>query len=408
MKKLILLVVPAFLFAQNLKSLIEYAELNNNLVIAKNLNQEAQNKNVDSKKSAYLPTIDVGAYYQSMQDKTATQAGDIYSGYAKVGFDIYDGGKKKSLLNQAKDEYKASGYDSLEMKKSLALDITKDFYNVKSLQASLNAKEDAKKSLQEQLERIKKYYEAGLATTDDIDRLQAAYDTNIYDIESLKLDILASYKSLELRVGKRIDMLDDSNFKEVLQESLEQSDAIKSLTAKESAMVNGALSIESAYYPQIRVEDTYSLYGYERADTLHPKGLDNQNKILLSANMRLFDFGALSEAKQSLMISSQALKNETSYMIKEQNMQYEIAKERIDTNKIKIKSAESALASAKSAFKTINEKYSAGIVDYVIYLDALSSKTKAEALYETSLNELEIAYAMYYYYSGKNLAEFIK
>lgn len=408
MKKLILLIIPAFVFAQNLKSLIEYAQLNNYLTVAKKLNQEAKSKDVESKKSAYLPTIDVGAYYQSMQDKTATQAGDIYSGYAKVGFDIYDGGKKSSLLNQAKDEYKASEHDSEDMKKSLALNITKDFYNVKSLQASLNAKEDAKKSLQEQLERIKKYYEAGLATTDDIDRLKAAYDTNIYDIESLKLDILASYKSLELRVGKKIDTLDDSNFKEILQENLQQSDAIKSLMAKESAMINSAISIESAYYPQIRLEDTYSLYGYDRADTLHPKGLDNQNKILLSANMRLVDFGVLSEAKQSLMISAQALKNETSYMLKEQSMQYEVAKERIDTSKIKIKSAKSALAAAKSAFKTINEKYNAGIVDYVIYLDALSSKTKAEALYEASLNELEIAYAMYYYYGGKNLEEFIK
>ena len=408
MKKLILLIIPAFIFAQSLKSLIEYAQLNNDLVVAKNLNKEAQAKNVDSKKSAYLPTIDIGAYYQSMQYKTPIQAGDIYSGYAKIGFDIYDGGRKSSLLNKAKDEYKATQHDEAGIKKSFALKITQDFYRVKNLEASLKAKEDVKKSLLEQLERIKKYYEAGLATTDDIERLQASYDTNEYNMESLKFEIATTMKLLELKVGKKIHTLDDSNFKEMIEADLQQSDTIKSLMAKESALLNSAISIESAYYPQISIEDTYSLYGYERDDTLFVKGLDNQNRILLSANMRLFDFGTLSQIKQSVILNAKALKSELSYMIKEQKMEYEIALLKIKTSKTKIKSASSALTAAQSAFKTINEKYSAGVVDYVIYLDALSSKTEASALYETSLNELEIAYAMYYYYSGKNLAEYIK
>ena len=80
----------------------------------------------------------------------------------------------------------------------------------------------------------------------------------------------------------------------------------------------------------------------------------------------------------------------------------------IKTSNIKIISAKSALISATSAFKTISKKYDAGIVDNVVYLDALSSKTSAKALYETSLNDLEIAYASYYYYAGKNIEEFLK
>lgn len=272
----------------------------------------------------------------------------------------------------------------------------------------MRAKKDARTSLHEQLERIKKYYEAGLATKDDIDRLQAAYDTNGYETESLKLDIFSAFRSLELKVGKKVDALDDSSFKEVLNEDMELSDAVNSLIAKQNALIESAESIHSAYYPQIRIEDTYSIYGYDRADTLHPKGLDDQNRIFLSANMRLYDFGALSEAGEVLRINSQALKSEVSYRIKEQKMNQEIAQERILTSKIKIKSALSALVSAKSAFKTINEKYNAGIVDYVIYLNALTSRTDARALYEASLNELQNAYAMYYYYSGKDITEYIK
>ncbi|WP_310441731.1 TolC family protein [Sulfurimonas sp.] len=407
MKKLIFLVIPAFIYAQNLKSLIEYAQLNNEIVVSSSLNQEAQSKNVDSKKSAYLPVIDVGAYYQRLDDRTPIMAGDVYSGYAKIGFDIYDGGRKSSLLEQAKNEYKSSKYDTDEMKKSLALEITEDFYTVKSLDASLRAKEDASKSLKEQLSRIKKYFEARLATKDDVDRLQSAYDTNIYEIKSLELQKLTALKSLELKVGTKIDTLDDSSFKEI-KEDLQPIDAINSLLSKESALVSSAESIDSAYYPQIRLEDSYNLYGYGRSDAMHPEGLDNQNKILLSANIRLFDFGTLKEAKQAMIISAKALNSQVLYKTKEQKMHHEVALARLDTSKIKIQSAKSALIASESAFETIEKKYNAGIVDYVIYLDALTSKTRADALYETSLNELEIAYAMYYYYSGKNLAEYIK
>lgn len=407
MKKLIFLVIPAFIYAQNLKSLIEYAQLNNEIVVSSSLNQEAQSKNVDSKKSAYLPVIDVGAYYQRLDDRTPIMAGDVYSGYAKIGFDIYDGGRKSSLLEQAKNEYKSSKYDTDEMKKSLALEITEDFYTVKSLDASLRAKEDASKSLKEQLSRIKKYFEARLATKDDVDRLQSAYDTNIYEIKSLELQKLTALKSLELKVGTKIDTLDDSSFKEI-KEDLQPIDAINSLLSKESAIISSAESIDSAYYPQIRLEDSYNLYGYGRSDAMHPEGLDNQNKILLSANIRLFDFGTLKEAKQAMIISAKALNSQVLYKTKEQKMHHEVALARLDTSKIKIQSAKSALIASESAFETIEKKYNAGIVDYVIYLDALTSKTRADALYETSLNELEIAYAMYYYYSGKNLAEYIK
>ncbi|MFA6190810.1 MAG: TolC family protein [Sulfurimonas sp.] len=408
MRRLLFLLAPALLFGDDLKSLLEYAKQNNDLLVSSKLTQDAKAKDVESKKSAYFPTIDVGAFYKTIDERNLMQAGDTYSGYAKAGLDVYDGGRRSSLLEQAKDENKASEHDTNEMRKSLALDITKDFYAIKSLNASLVAKQDASKSLQEQLLRIKKYVEAKLATQDDIDRLQAAYDTNMYDIESLRLQILSTHKLLELKVGKNIDNLDDSNFKLVIQQEMEKSDGVLSLMAKESSILNSAESINSAYYPQIRVEDSYNIYGYGRTDAVHLAGADNQNIAMISANMRIFDYGTLSDAKQAVAISSYALKAQVAYKTKEQKMQYELSLSRIETGEIKIKSAKSALTAATSAYVTINEKYNVGIVDYIVYLNALTAQTSAKAMYETSLNELEVAYAMYYYYSGKNLEEFIK
>ncbi len=406
--KFLILIIPIFIYAQSLKSLLEFATQNSDLVVSKTLTQKAKATEVESRESAYYPTIDVGAFYQTLDEKTPMQAGDIYSGYAKLGFDIYDGGKKSSLLSQSKDEYKASSFDAESIKKSLSLQIVQDFFNIKSLEASLDAREEAKKSLQEQLTRMQRFFTAKVATKDDVDRLQAAYDTNIYEMESIKLQILTMKKSLELKVGKTIATLDNSKFREFKEHNLELTDSVKSLMASKDAIVSGAESVDSVYYPQIKIEDTYSVYGYERTDATHPEGVDNQNKLMLSLNMRLFDMGTVAKSKQALIINSQALNREVAYSKKEQQMQYDLALSAIETSYIKIKSASSALVSATSAFKTISKKYDAGIVDNVVYLDALSAQTSAKALYETSINDLEVAYASYYYYAGKNIEEFLQ
>lgn len=406
--RILILIVPIFLYGDSLKSLLEFSSKKSDLVVSKTYSKESKQVQVEVRKSTYYPTLDVGAFYQSLNERTPMRAGDTYSGYAKLSFDIYDGGAKSSLLSRSKNEYRASEFDLASTKKSLGLKITENFFNIKSLEATLESRDEARKSLKEQLRRMKRFYSAKLATSDDVDRLQAAYDTNIYEMESIRLDILTIHKALELNVGKKISSLEKSSFKEYAQSKMQLIDSTRSLMASKEALIDGAQSIDSIYYPNIKIEDRYSAYGYSNTDTTHPEGLDDQNKILLSLNMRIFDMGVASKRKEALMINSQVVNTQIIYANKQQQMQYELAITRINISNIKIKSATSALKSANSAFKTIGKKYEVGIVDNVVYLDALSSQTKAKALYEKSLNDLEIAYATYYYYAGKNIEEFIK
>ena len=120
-------------------------------------------------------------------------------------------------------------------------------------------------------------------------------------------------------------------------------------------------------------------------------------------NIRLFDFGELRKSTEALKLNAKAITSQINYQAKEQKIQFELSKARIKTTKLKIKSAKSALNAANSAFGTIEKKYNAGIVDYIVYLDALTKKTTSKALYKSSLNDLEVAYATYYYYSGKDI-----
>ena len=516
-KILISLSIPALMYGDSLKSLIDYASKNNELVISKNLSKLSKAEEVESSKSAYYPTLDIGAFYQRYDKASPIMPGTTYAGYATIALDIYNGGKKSYTLEQKKEEHLASSYEyestrkntqlsivqnfytiknleatlkayedssvavkaqlermkkfleaklatsddvdrlqsaydkniysiesikfeiislkkALEIKvgkksytleqkkeehlassyeyestrKNTQLSIVQNFYTIKNLEATLKAYEDSSVAVKAQLERMKKFLEAKLATSDDVDRLQSAYDKNIYSIESIKFEIISLKKALEIKVGKKIYTLDSSEFVKTDTTTSDELDNIKALRATKSSIVNVSEVVDSYYYPQIKLEDTYSVYDYADEPTAFPiEQLDNQNKLMVTLNMRVFDFGAISQTKKSIELSAQAIDKQISYQSKEQKMNQELALYRIQTSKLNIKSSQSALKAASSALETITQKYNSGIVDNVVYLDALSSQTDAKALYESSLNNLEIAYALYYFYNAKNLEEFL-
>jgi len=406
-KKLLLLIIPALMYGDNLKSLLEFATSNNKIVASNILIQKAKKSEVESSQSAYYPTLDVGAFYKRDDDASPFQSGDTYSAYAKVGVDIYDGGRKSNTIKQNKAVLKSSKYSSLAYKKSLQLHITQDFYNIKSAKSTLDALQETDKQLFANLERIKKFYAVGSATNDDVERLKAAYSNNIYKISSMKYQIISLKKLLGIKVGKKIDTLDDSSIKIPQEIQKELSDSILSLQANASSLAFTADGLNAIYYPQLRMEDTYSVYDYDRENS-NVTPLDNQNVLMLTLNMRLFDNGTVSKQKEAILIQKEALSKEIEQLKDEQNINVELSLLKIETVKAQIQSAKSSLTSSASAFETVSEKYEAGLVDYVTYLDALSIKTVAKAQYETALNDLQIAYASYYYNTNKNIKDFIK
>ena len=410
MKRLLFLAIPLLLNAESLKSLLEHAKANNELVISQKYIEQSKQKELDSADSNYYPTLDANLFYQREDDATPFRPGTTYGTSVKVGFDIYDGGKKSYTSKQKKSELSSAMFTYADTKKSIALSITQDFYNIKSLKASLKAREETSKVLKAQLDRMIQFYEAKLATSDDVDRLQSAYDSNIYQIDSLKFQIFSLKSALELKVGKKVDSLDNSKFKKTLSQQSDELDSIQAIRANKTALLNLSETLDSYYYPNIRIEDTYSLYGYEDKAKLGGQTieqLDHQNKIMATLNIRLIDFGAIGEQKAAIALQADALNEQIRYKSKEQEMQLLLSVRRIKTVELNIKSSQSALKSATSALKTITKKYNAGIVDNVVYLDALSSHTKAKAANEKSINDLELAYAIYYYYNSKNIEEFL-
>lgn len=407
-KKFALALIPAIFYGEDLRSLLEFATLNNKTAQSKSLSKEAKIKEVESAKSAYFPTLDAGGYYQNQNQRTPQQAGDIYNGYAKIGVDIYDGGKKRSAVKQNEALLEAAQYDESYYKKSLQLDITQDFYSIKSLKASLTALEDKSVQLEADLDRIKKFFDVGSATVDDVDKLQAAYSSNLYIIEESRYQLLSLIKLLGIKIGKEAGEPDNSTIEPPQNIQNETGDDVKSLRANSFSLARAAEGIVSVYYPQLRLEDNYGVYNYGRSDFEHPKGVYNQNTLALTLNIRLFDNGVVTKQKESLQLQKMALDKRIKELEETRDINAELSLSKINTTKAQIQSAKQGLEAANSAYKMSAKKFEAGVIDNVAYLDALSVKTNAKAQYETALNNLQIAYASYYFNTNKNIKEYVK
>ncbi len=269
--------------------------------------------------------------------------------------------------------------------------------------------EDKKTQLAADLERIRKFFSVGSATIDDVDKLQASYSNNLYQIEQVKYQLLSLTRLLSIKLGKNIATLEDATVIPPVSAQKELSDNIKGLQASSASLQYAAESISSAYYPQLRLENTYNIFDYERTDALlHPKVLDNQNTIMLTLNMRLFDNGAIAKQKEAVQLQKMALDMQIKQLEESQDINAELAAVKIDTTKAQIQSAKQSLDAANSAYDVVAKKFEAGVVDNVAYLDALSVKTNAKAQYETALNALQIAYANYYFTMNHNIKDYIK
>ncbi|WP_331775307.1 TolC family protein [Sulfurospirillum sp. 1612] len=408
MKRLLILVIPALMYADGLKSLLDFAIANNKMVLSKNLTQQAKQKEVESSISSKYPSIHVGGYYQNLNARSYSTPGDIYSGYAKVSVDLYDGGLKQNTIDQKKSLYDASKFETQSYKKGLQLSIVEDFYSIKNIQANIKALEEMQNQLKAELTRVKKFYEVGSATKDDIDKLQAAYSNNVYQIDEARYQLLSLKKLLALKVGKKVTTLEDATIQKPVGVKQEVSDDINALKKNAQALSYYADSFDAAYRPQITLADTYSFYGYDRTDTSHPEGLDNQNKLMLTFDIKLYDDGLSSKQKQSVTIQKMALKKQIDQQVQAQDINVELALSKITTAIAQIRSAKSSLRAAKSAYETVAKKYEVGSIDNVAYLDALTVLTNAKAQYKAALNNLQVAYASYYYYANKNIKEFVQ
>jgi len=188
---------------------------------------------------------------------------------------------------------------------------------------------------------------------------------------------------------------------------------IKALQQSASAVGENANAVDAGYMPQVGLSDTYhkshfddvvSLPGFSGDGFL----VDHQNKLMVTVNMRLFDNGKMSKESEAIRYKKLSLLSQIAHAKKEQKMNFKLAGKTLNTTRTKLKSAKAALKAAQSTYHAIRQKFEAGIVDNIAFLDALTQQTLADARYKETIYEYEIKKSIYYYYAGQDPKEFIR
>jgi len=413
MRILLGLLIPLFAFSQSygLKTLVDHANKENALIKAKEISIKATQERVEAAKSAYWPTVDVGASHSSLSPNSVVSPGETSSAFATISLDLYDGGRKSAALRAKQYEHEASLFEKTAFEKSITLDIVRHYYGIQKLKATLQALEERSTELKAQIKRVKKFKGAGLATQEEVDKLQAEYDSNNYTMANTKLELLRSEKNLQLLSGLPAKQLKKNYFQEPKNVQFEIFENIKMLQANANAVGENANVISAGYKPQVNISDTYHESHFN--DTVSIPGfdgllLDHQNQVMISVNMRLFDNGRMSKESEAVKYQKLALLSEIEYAENEQEMNFHLSEKGLETIRTRLKSAKSALRAAKSTYDVLKEKFEVGLVDNIAFLDALSQKTLAQARYKETLYDYEIGKSIYYYYAGKDPKEFIR
>jgi len=415
MRILLGLALPLFIFAQSygLKTLVDHANQENELIKAKEINIQSKQKEIEAAESAYWPTVDVGASHSILSPNYIASPGQVSSAFAAISVDLYDGGRKDALLRGKGFEHEASLFEKRAFEKSITLEIVRHYYGIQKLKATISALQERSTELKAQIKRVKKFKGAGLATGEEVDKLQAVYDNNDYTLANTKLTLVTSEENLKLLSGLPAKHLKSDRFTEPKNIRFEVFENTKMLQAKANAIGETSNAIDAGYKPQVNLSDTYHKSHYD--DTVSLAGLsgdgflvDNQNKLMISVNMRLFDNGRMSKESEAVKYQKMALLSQIDYAEKEQKMNFKLAGKSLETTRTKLKSANSALKAAKSTYSVLKQKFEVGLVDNIAFLDALTQQTLAQARYKETIYDYEIRKSIYYYYAGKSPKEFIR
>ena len=410
-----ILLVPMLsvtLWGSNLSTLIEKAQ-NNELIDVYKAKLTSSNMAYDATKSSYYPRIDLGASGQLFSPKDTLGAGQIYNVHAEASVVLLDGFKRENILDEKTKLRHASEYDLSQVKKDVALQVASFYFNLQIVQADIEALEQTREQLSEQLNQQRKFFEAKLTTEDNVVRIEAAVANVDYRVEVKRYEYDETMANLYTLTNEVIEVVEAGGLVEPSFGQTEELDSLKSMASTAEAVRYKAEQVDSSYYPNIILSDRfgYTSYQDDSMEELNMPGFERvntQNVLMLNLKMNIIDFSAASEQKQAVLAEHNALKAELAYKRKETSADLKLAERAIKRSKKLLEASELSQNASNRTFEIINKKYKARVVDYVKYLDALTQKTEAQAQYNRAIGALEISYSRYYYYAGFDVKEYVK
>ncbi len=399
-KNLLWLLFPFSLVAGNLQQLVELTH-QNPMMQASRYSAEASVLQKEALHQSYLPNIVLGGSHAYNTEETMTTPEKTTTGFAKLSYTLYDGGKREALNDAYEANLKSAHFLTNATANDLALQVTYAYFYHFSLLSSQEALEQKIEQLQAEFYRLERFLSVGSTTQDALLRIQASLEQTKVELLQTQEAIAKNLNTLEYLTTQSIIPTQGSTL--VVEENQKPLTQRYDILAQEQSVLSAKANAQSAKAPNrptITLEDTYSRYDNDYATIL---GTNNQNTLSLNIQWKIFDFGATSSSYEASYKNYLSKSSELAYTKQKATASLKNALNSYKTSLAKIESAKLRVKASDATYELVKKKFQNGIVDNVAYLDALSEKYTAIASLSTAQNDIEYQKAIILYEMGQEI-----
>lgn len=410
----------------NLPELILAAQSSNLAQISNYEPQKAQLQK-ESVKSAYMPSLTIDGGYSFLSgDINVLRPQRAATARAILELAVYDGGKREALLSSLSHLSAAEILKNEDYQNLLAFNMAKLYFSFLSLGELALAKESEINYLKNALNRLEKYYRAGLSDESEYEAINARYAMALAE----RLEITQNQNEIKNQIyaltgrdikpvaGSRIVFTDDDSMPQKSQKP-----ELEALRLNFAAALEDEKITASETNLQIFIKNTYTFMRthYDRnllpaqyRSALEPYFDDffkpnlNTNELILGFSWKAFDFGANKKQREIKRISALQAKLNLDQKRLQNELNLANIKNDLKTLEQKIAAGKSALNSAQTSLNAVSKKYEAGLLGYVEFLNATAQSFSAGSALELSKSKFEIKKAEYLYERGGKIAENIE
>jgi outer membrane protein TolC len=407
----LILLFPLMLLGSELRFLIEQAEKSDALE-ASQLQAKAASRQLRSAKAGHLPTLDLALSHHEAEDALIFEP----QSSAALGFKwtLFDSFATRHRVAAARAEAEAAQLSYTDRRILTALEVVRLYYLIRSHDGAIAAQAAQLARLESERDRLAAFEAASLIGPGGSAAIDSAYESARYHLWQLRRDRLSSALRLKSLTGvmPQPGALDFVALKMPSGDLAPKPGAdLQAQKRRVEAVAAEARAIAAGNRPRLSFENRYTFNRYEEVDLPGMGALEqpeSQNRMSLTLSMRLYDFGATSQAAQGAAMQARAAQHALAdARIKKENDQA-LSRFVLQSAQQQLKAAKRALKSAEQSHSKRQALFENGAIDEVRYLEALSALTEARSRLAAAEGEEQIARASYYYTHGHNPKEFIQ
>ncbi|SFP18417.1 TolC family protein [Hydrogenimonas thermophila] len=365
MKRLTLLLFPLLIYAQTYQEILSGVDNSLQLKSAKQLEESAKLIS-EAKRGKNLPTLDLSLSGVWLNEKPTVNFVNTtfplgsersFTGSLKLSYPIFTGFAISAEIDQAKLEYEKASLKVLDLKRNLYLQATQLFGAIYAAQETLNAKQDAKKAIEDAYKKAKGLYDNGILPPADLYNIEAkryAIEAEITDAKSQKDRLLNQLKYL---LNQPITSVEFSNYplqklnkKEIITTALQNREDIQALQRTLKIDKENEKLAKSRYYPTIALTAELKRKGDTLA--LNGDGFSNADQSYIGTVISWNLFNGFSDKKQYEASCYRTLSAKTAL-----NDYKNSVKTELENAFLTLSALQSKLLSAKMELKAQKEYY---------------------------------------------------